>query len=202
LLVYAEVLRRVEDHVAGGGSVRNEVFGAAVGREVRALNPGLALGTLRVTPKPGTYTRDEIVALRETPSDLQPAAGILTQGEGNVVSHVQLLARALGIPNVVLAPAAFERLAAHAGHEVFFIATPGGRVVLKETGAMDDADRLVVAEYTRNRERRADGSLAGGSHKLHIDVDRLDLSAKTALHLRSVRRADSGIPCRPNAAFL
>ena len=48
------------------------------------------------------YSRDEIVALPETPADLEPAAGILTQGEGNVLSHVQLLARALGIPNVVL----------------------------------------------------------------------------------------------------
>src|SRR5262249_9651926 len=85
-----------------------------------------------------------------------------------------------------------ERLAPHAGHEVFFIATPGGRVVLKETAAMDDADRLVVAEYTRNRERRADGSLAGDSHKLHIDVGRLDLSAKTALALRSLRPAALG----------
>jgi hypothetical protein len=65
---------------------------------VRALNPGLALGRLRVAPKEGAYNRDEILALPDTPADLDPAAGILTQGEGNVLSHVQLLARALGIP--------------------------------------------------------------------------------------------------------
>ena len=79
---------------------------------MRALNPGLALGTLRVAPQHGTFTRDEIVALPETPADLDPAAGILTQGEGNMLSHVQLLARALGIPNVVLGPSAYAR--AHA----------------------------------------------------------------------------------------
>ena len=76
---------------------------------MRALNPGLALGTLRVAPKEGDYARDEVLALPETPADLKPAAGIVTRGEGNVVSHVQLLARALGIPNAVVATEAYER---------------------------------------------------------------------------------------------
>ena len=43
-----------------------------------------------------------IYLLPETVSDLPPVAGILTRGEGSSLSHVQLLARNLGIPNVVV----------------------------------------------------------------------------------------------------
>ena len=110
LLLYAQVaappgrLRR-----AAGSASATTCSAAEVDSDVRALNPGLALGRLRVAPKHGAYTRDEIVALPETPADLDPAAGILTQGEGNMLSHVQLLARALGIPNVVLGPSAYAQ---------------------------------------------------------------------------------------------
>jgi hypothetical protein len=202
LLVYAEVLRRLEDYAAGADPIRHEIFGVAVDREVRALNPGLALGRLRVDPGAGTYSRRDVVALPETPADLEPAAGILTRGEGNVVSHVQLLARALGIPNVVLGPSVYERFTPYGGKDVFFIVTPGGRVVVKEAAAMSETDRGVLAEYSRNQERDADGSLGAGGSKLHIDRNRLDLSVKTALDLGAVRRADSGIRSGPKAAYL
>jgi len=91
--------------------MHHDLFGTAVDTGVRALNPGLAVGKLRVAPPESGYSRDEIVVLPETPADLEPAAGILTQGEGNVLAHVQLLARALGIPNVVLGSAAYGQIA-------------------------------------------------------------------------------------------
>ena len=132
LMVYATALERLEDFAAGGKPVRHELFGQTVERDVRALNPGLALGTLRVAPKGGEYARDEVLALPETPADLEPAAGILTRGEGNVVSHVQLLARALGIPNAVLGSEALRGIRAPRRQaEVFYISTPGGRVLVK-----------------------------------------------------------------------
>ena len=102
LLLYAQFAGRLGDYVSGKDPIRHHIFGSEVSTEIRALNPGLAKGALRVAPAEGTYSRNEIVALPETPTELQPAAGILTQGEGNVVSHVQLLARALGIPNFVV----------------------------------------------------------------------------------------------------
>ena len=63
-----------------------------------ALNPGLAQGRLRIIDeaqiREGTEMgRDEIVLLPETVSDLAPVAGIITLGEGNPLSHVQMLAR-------------------------------------------------------------------------------------------------------------
>lgn len=78
-----------------------------------------------------------------------------------MVSHVQLLARALRIPNVVVAPAAYETIKPHDGAEVFFAATPGGRVILKEAAAMDATDTQVFDEFNRNAKRSGDGELQG-----------------------------------------
>ena len=39
---------------------------------------------------------------------MKPVAGIASVSEGNLVSHVQLLARNLGIPNAVLSPRALR----------------------------------------------------------------------------------------------
>ena len=202
LLLYAQVARRIDDYAAGPLRLRHDLFGAEFDADVRALNPGLALGRLRVAPKDLSYTRDDIVALPETPADLDPAAGILTQGEGNVLSHVQLLARALGIPNVVLGPSAYQKIAPYDGHLVFFIVTPKGRVIIKETSAMTPQDRTVFEEYTRNQVRRADGSLAGGGPRLHIDRAKIDLSKNMPIGLNEVRRKDSGHFCGPKAAYL
>jgi hypothetical protein len=202
LLLYAQVARRLDDFGKGKERIRHDLFGTEVDSDVRALNPGLAMGTLRVAPKHGSYTRDEILALPETPADLDPAAGILTQGEGNMLSHVQLLARALGIPNVVLGPSAYARVAPHDGRRVFFIVTPGGRVILKDVSAMTDTDRAVYDEYTRNQSRGADGSLAGAGGRLHIDRAKVDLSKAMPIDLTQVRRSDSGRFCGPKAAYL
>jgi hypothetical protein len=202
LMVYAAVLERLEDFAAGGKPLRHELFGETVERDVRALNPGLAVGRLRVAPKAGDYARDEVLALPETPADLEPAAGILTRGEGNVVSHVQLLARALGIPNAVLGPQPYQRFLPHDGERVFYISTPGGRVLVKTEASLTGSDRAVLAEYSRNQERSGDGALGGGSAKLEIDVERLDVAFSDVLDLAALRRKDSGIRCGPKAAFL
>ncbi len=202
LLLYAGFLDRLETHASGSEPIRHRVFGADVSSDIRALNPGLAVGALRVDPKAGTYSREEIVALPETPPDLQPAAGILTQGEGNVVSHVQLLARALGIPNVVLAAGQFKELAKHDGEEIVLIATPGGRVHIEKRADINAAEEAVVAEFGKSAERSSDGSLGAESKKLHIDHERLDISSSAPLSLSDMRRKDSGVRAGPKASFL
>ena len=202
LLLFADVARRLDDLAAGQNPVRHDLFGTAVDTGVRALNPGLAVGKLRVAPRADAFSRDEVVALPETPADLEPAAGILTQGEGNVLSHVQLLARALGIPNVVLGPAAYRLVAPHDGRQVFFLASPRGRVVLKEVASLTSQEQAVYEEYTRNEKRTADGSLGKAQGKLHIDRDKLDVATKAPRDLTQIRRIDSGRLCGPKAAFL
>jgi hypothetical protein len=202
LLLFGQVSRRVGDHASGKAPIRHALFGADVATDVRALNPGLAMGKLLVAPDEGAYSRNEVVALPETPTELQPAAGILTQGEGNVVSHVQLLARALGIPNVVVGPGPYGKIAPHDGMDVFYIVTPGGRVYLKEVTAMTEQDRAIYEEFNRNAKRTSDGSFGNGTGKLHIDRERLDVETTTLLELSAIRRRDSGIRSGPKAAYL
>lgn len=202
LLLLGETLRGLDDYATGQARIQHELFGKRYDSGVRALNPGLALGKLRLNPKLGDYHRDQVLALPQTPADLQPAAGIVTQGEGNVVSHVQLLARALGIPNAVTALQPFETIAPHDGKEVFFIATPRGRVYLKEAAAMTAKDKAIYAEFNRNAERSGDGALGSGEHKLKVDPERLDLKTQLPIDLKAMRRKDSGVRSGPKAAFL
>ncbi|HXJ37294.1 MAG TPA: PEP/pyruvate-binding domain-containing protein, partial [Candidatus Eisenbacteria bacterium] len=202
LLLYGQVVTRLTDYVEGGARTRHDIFGTEVESDVRALNPGLALGRLRVAPKADSFSRDQIVALPQTPADLDPAAGILTQGEGNVLSHVQLLARALGIPNVVVGPSVYQKIKPHDGQQVFFIVTPGGRVILKDAATMTPQDHAVYDDFTRNQHRAADGSLAGGGPRLHIDRTKVDLTKNMPIDLTEVRRSDSGRFCGPKAAYL
>jgi hypothetical protein len=199
LLLYARLAARIDEHASG--RVRHDLFGAEIASGVRALNPGLAVGPLRVAPQPGGYVRSDVVALESTPSDLSPAAGILTQGEGNVLSHVQLLARALGVPNAVVGSEAYATLRPQDGRSVFYAVTPAGRVVVKDAAQLGPAERTAFAEYTRNEKRTGDGRLAA-AEKLHIDKARLDLTRTLPLGLDEVRRADSGRSCGPKAAFL
>ncbi len=202
LLLFGQAITRLENYISGKERVRHEVMGKEFTADVRALNPGIAMGKLRVNPKDGTYTRNEVLALAQTPPELQPVAGIVTQGEGNVLSHVQLLARSLGIPNVVTGSDPFTRLAEHDGENVFFIATPGGRVYLKQAEKMTRQDRTVYAEFNRNTKPASDGTLGTTAKKLHIDPERLDLSAKGPLGLSEMSIADSGVRSGPKAAYL
>ena len=202
LLLFGQALMRLEDHASGQERVRHEIMGEEFDTFVRALNPGLALGTLEVNPKVGTYSREEVLAFAQTPAELQPVAGIVTQGEGNVLSHVQLLARALGIPNVVTGSEPYTRIAGHAGKEVFYVVTPGGRVYLKEAAKMTEQDRTIYAEFNRNTNRASDGSLGTDAVKLDIDHERLDLSVKSPLSLSEIGVSDSGVRSGPKAAYL
>src|SRR5262249_22784870 len=88
------------------------------------------------------------------------------------------------------------------GQLVFFIVTPGGRVILKDAATMTEQDHAIYDEFTRNQRRAADGSLAGSGPRLHIDRSKVDLTKKMPIDLTEVRRSDSGKFCGPKAAYL
>ncbi len=76
LLVFADVARRLDDLAAGRNPLRHDLFGTAVDTGVRALNPGLAVGTLRVAPRDGSYraTRSWRCPRRPPTSSPRPAS--------------------------------------------------------------------------------------------------------------------------------
>ncbi|KFE68224.1 PEP/pyruvate-binding domain-containing protein [Hyalangium minutum] len=84
--------------------------------DYRPFNVGKALGRLRIVP-PGTpyeslfFEPDDIVVLQESYPDLPPVAGVLSTRFSTPLSHVNLRARAWGIPNATLKDAATRYVA-------------------------------------------------------------------------------------------
>ena len=97
---------------------------------VRGLNAGYAKGELVVVEGNAegmTVNPNKIYIFDRPPSDLKPVAGIATVSEGNLVSHVQLLARNLGIPNAAISTDNLSDLKAFDGKEIFY-AVSGSRI--------------------------------------------------------------------------
>jgi pyruvate,water dikinase len=202
MLLFGMAYSNLDDFVAGQEKISHLLFDSEFTEGVRALNSGLSYGELAVVNLDQPYNRNQIIALPDTPADLEPAAGIITRGEGNVVSHVQLLARALGIPNVVVATLPYDILKKYNKDQVLFVVTPGGRVYLKRAADMTAEDKAILKEYTRSEKRTGDGKVSGSKARLHIDPSILDLEHWQPISLDNLRRADSGIKTGPKAAYL
>ncbi|MFT4560792.1 MAG: hypothetical protein ACI9BW_000527 [Gammaproteobacteria bacterium] len=179
-------LARDANELAG---VRNELFGKNVGVGLRGLNPGLAHGRLQMALGDNVAELDVngIYLLPETLSELPPVAGILTAGEGNPLSHVQLLARNLGIPNVGVDQNLIEELKQHAGQNVSLAVSPAGSVRLSITSSSP-------SELTQ----------ASNEHKpiIRVEVEKLKLTERSFLKLSELRSTDSGKVVGPKAAKL
>ena len=192
LLFYSQildVLNRDANRLAG---VQHRMFGEDIGAGFNALNPGLARGVLRASPdmkRIESFTPDGIYVLPETVADLPPLAGILTAGAGNPLSHVQLLARNLGIPNVAVDPSLLARLRANDGRRIVLAVSPSGRIEIAPDGPQWDA--------VFGKERKADANVM-----FEPDLAKLDLSQRSSVSLDSLRAKDSGRIVGPKAAKL
>ena len=191
LLFYSQVLDSLLRDGNALAGVHHKLFGEEVGVGFRALNPGLARGVLHARPdlrNLDAFRPDGIYLLPETVSDLPPVAGIMTAGEGNPLSHVQLLARNLGIPNVGVDENLIERVQAHDGQRVVLAVSPAGLVELAEDGPR--WDRVFGEDSVRQ------------DVLIRPDLNKLDLSARDFVSLDDLRAADSGRIVGPKAAKL
>ena len=187
LLIYGELLDGLLRDVNGLAGIEHQLFGQPVGAGLRALNPGLARGVLRLDaadPRP-----DGIYVLPETTASLPPVAGVLTLEEGNVLSHVQILASNLGIPNVVVDAGLMPQLRAMAGRRVVLAVSPGGRVLLAEDGPHWDA---IFGK----------GNPVPATSVLQPDLAKLDLARRDPIPLDALRAGDAGRVAGPKAANL
>lgn len=191
LLAHAEGVDALVRDANALNGISNRLFERDVGGGLRALNPGLAQGVLSfaLDGELEGLERDYIYVLPETVSDLPPVAGILTAGEGNPLSHVQLLARNLGIPNVAFDQRLLAELRAHEGKRVVLAVSPGGAVRIMPAGADTDA----LFEQASN---------AAGNTSITVDLAKLDLTARDFIDLRTLRSSDSGRIVGPKAAKL
>ena len=122
-------------------------------------------------------------------SDLPPVAGILTAGAGNPLSHVQLLARNLGIPNVAVDPSLLPELRAHDGRRIVLAVSPAGLVEIHEDGPKWDA--------AFGPQQKAEQTVMFAP-----DLKKLDLKKRDLVSLETLRADDSGRTVGPKAAKL
>ncbi len=191
LFVLSQVLDSLLRDANRLSGVRHKLFGKEIGVGFRALNPGLARGVLQAKPdlkQIDDFEPDGIYLLPETVSDLPPVAGILTAGEGNPLSHVQLLARNLGIPNVGVDEGLLALLRQQDGQRVVLAVSPAGLVELDvDSGRWD----RIMAQDSADQEVL-----------IRPDLEKLDLSVKHLISLDELRASDSGRTVGPKAAKL
>jgi hypothetical protein len=191
LLIFSKVLDGMSRDANRLAGVKHRLFDKNIGVGFTALNPGLARGTLHVEPDFDdleNFKPDGIYMLPETVSDLPPVAGILTAGEGNPLSHVQLLARNLGIPNVTVDISLLPELSKHNGKRVVMAVSKSGLV---EISPWDERWKKIFK----------DADLGNGVI-IRPDLEKLDLSVRDLVQLDDLRATDSGRIVGPKAAKL
>lgn len=193
LLPLGNAVGELGNWVAINGNLNNAMLDVPNQGQIRGLNPGYARGVLHVISGNAEATEvnpDDIYIFATPPADLKPVGGIATVSEGNMVSHVQLLARNLGIPNAVITDKQFERLKKYDGQEMFYAVSNGGTAIMKATGDMEANEVALFAKKERNTER------------IKVPVENIRLDVQRVLNMREVRSKDSGKLCGPKAANL
>lgn len=188
MLFYSNVLETLDQDADRLSEMHHSFFGQQRAG-MRRVNPGLARGVLRTSASmtsPDARAPSSIYFVSETTSDLPAVAGILTAEEGNALSHVQLLARNLGIPNVVIRPALHPILEQHRDRSIVVAASAGGVVRIENDSP--DWDRLLG---------NAKGTLA---LPIYVNPAKLDLTRTDLVPTTQLRATDSGRIAGPKAA--
>lgn len=191
MLFHAELLERMRADADAAVGLQHEVFEAVPPGGVQGLNAGLARGVLRFSEQrrvPKNVQPNSILVVPETVPYMPPVAGIVTASSGNLLSHVQLLARNLGVPNVVLSDQWLERARSYANKKVVLAVSPGGVVNL----SLDSRRWEPVFEQTKG----------SGPVPIVPDLKKLDLSELDLKTLDEISAADSGRIVGPKAAKL
>ena len=181
------------DFISGQSSLSNKVLDIPNQSSIRGLNPGYAYGELVVVDGSSEdieVASNKIYIFQRSPSDLKPVAGIATVAEGNMVSHVQLLARNLGIPNAALSGENLQNLKKYDGEMVFYAVSNKGNVILKPSSDMTEAELKLFEKQERNMDM------------VEVPIERIRLDSTDVLDMRTVDASDSGELCGPKAANL
>ena len=145
------------------------------GQEYQALNVARGLGRIHIIPKLDEHVEigyNEILVLDEVPIQLPPVAGIITTKPSTPLSHINLLAKGWGIPNVYIKNAQ-ELLKEYNGWWVEFDAR-------RDNYSIKRADKDALNEYLSRVKERFD-----------VMKPRSDLSVTRLANLSEQRAASS-----------
>src|SRR5205814_7453683 len=121
------------------------------GQDYQALNVAKALGRIHVMPKLDEHVEigfNEILVLDEVPVQLPPVAGIITGKPSTPLSHINLLAKGWGVPNVYIKNAQ-ELFKQYNGWWVEFDAR-------RDAYSIRRADKIELDEYQNRLKVRLD----------------------------------------------
>lgn len=192
-LSLGETVSKLGSFVSEISNINNDVLNIPNQSAIRGLNPGYAFGELVVVdgnPDDIEVNTNHIYIFQNPPSDLKPVAGIMTVSEGNLVSHVQLLARNLGIPNAALSNKNLSDLKQFHGKTVFYAVSHKGNVVLKTEENMSDEEKKLFEKKERSKD------------KIEVPTENIKLDISKVINMREVDASDSGKLCGPKAANL
>lgn len=188
-----ETVSKLGAFVAKISNINNNVMSVKNQSSIRGLNPGYALGTLIVVdgnPDDIEVNTNNIYIFQNPPSDLKPVAGIMTVSEGNLVSHVQLLARNLGIPNAALSNENLLDLLKYNGKKVFYAVSHKGNVILKTEDDMNTVEKHLFEKVERSK------------NMIEVPTKDIRLDISKVVNMAQVNASDSGKLCGPKAANL
>lgn len=172
---------------------KHRIFTSTNRGGVRALNPGVAYGRLSFIDHAEDAEQiqsDRIYVIPATLADLKPMKGIITLDSGNALSHAQLLAANLGIPNATIPSALLSQLRQYENQEVFYAVTPGGTVILRAWNELSEEQKSSWLKVSAGRER------------VSLDTSRVKLEDRRLRSLEEIDSSDSGVVAGPKAANL
>jgi hypothetical protein len=143
-------------------------------QEYQALNVARGLGRIHIIPKLDEHVEigfNEILVLDEVPVSLPPVAGIIITKPSTPLSHINLLAKSWGVPNVYIKNAQ-ELFKQYDGWWVSFDA-------MRDTYAIKRADLDQLREYQKRLAQRLD-----------VMTPRYNLSVKRIASLSEQRAKD------------
>ncbi|TVZ51299.1 PEP/pyruvate-binding domain-containing protein [Dokdonia sp. Hel_I_53] len=188
-----ESVSKLGAFIAKYSGLENQVMDIDNQSSVRGLNPGYAYGELVVvkgSPENVEVNTQKIYVFERPPSDLKPVAGILTVSEGNLVSHVQLLARNLGIPNAALSQDNLQDLEKYNGEYVFYAVSNKGSVIIKGEDEITKEEKALFTKKQRSISQ------------VTVPVENIELDKKAIINMRDLDASASGKLVGPKAANL
>ncbi len=190
LLFLGQQASLYNEYIVKTAGWKNTLFGET-SSAIQGINPGFAKGKIKCLDQwngEGELDPKAIYVFRKSPPDLEPVAGILSISEGNVVSHLQLLARNLGIPNANITEELYNKLKKYNDEEVFYAVSNGGGVILKQADKLDKDEKALFQSKTVDEEI------------IKVPTDQLELEDVRVFALDEVDASSSGILCGPKAA--
>jgi len=193
ILPTGQLVENINTFYSNKGNNASNIMGIKNEAGLQALNPGYTKGKLYVLPTLDEHVdldKNGIYAFDRPPTEMKPVAGILNVKEGNPVSHVQLLARNLGIPNALISSNVLNKLKSYDGEEVFYAVSSGGTVLLKLSKDMSPEEEKLFNKNNNDKSR------------LTISMDKIILNPDSLLDMSKIDASYSGKWCGPKAANL